>query len=101
MDNKKLNCYVSQCSYWDETCGCTKNENADNGREPCGEFEEIYEYKTFVIVERGKVIGIYADKPDIAIEILDLDGGGDPEADDDLRRRAEDIAEKYHEIYRD
>jgi len=99
MNRTKLDCYASQCCYWDEACGCTKKESADNGCEPCGEFEELYEYKVYVIVERGMVAGIYANKPDISIEILDLDGNEDSEKDGELRKRTKEIEEKYHELY--
>ena len=100
---KKLNCYASQCCFWDETCGCTKKDDADNGRELCSVGEELYEYKIFVIVDGGMVSGVYSDKPDIAVEILDFDcarqDGENENALDEMRNRVENIEAKYHMLY--
>ena len=106
MDKKKLNCYASQCCYWDEACGCAKNNGADNDRELCDEGEEITKYKIFVIVDRGMVTGVFSDNPGIAVEIIDCDSDcqdeedeGDGNALDEMRERAENIEAKYHTLY--
>ena len=103
MDKGKLNCQAPQCSYWRENCGCSCDRNADNGQLVCDKGEERYEYQIFVVVEGGNVIGVYSDKPEINVELCDLDNArADTENEnalDDTQKRFDEIAEKYHHIY--
>jgi len=103
METKKLTCSAPQCGYWREESGCSRDENADNGRDICERGEERCEYQTFIVVEGGNVIGAYSDKPEISVEVLDLDNSQvdteDENALDKMRQRIETITEKYHQIH--
>ena len=105
MDKKKLNCQTPQCGYWREDIGCSLNDEADNGDSICGKGEERYANQVFVIVDGGLVSNVYSDKPpsDLSVEVLDLDNAREDAEDenalDDMRKRIEEISEKYHHIY--
>jgi transcription elongation factor Elf1 len=103
MAKKKLNCQSPQCGYWREATGCSIDENADNDALICEKGEERCEYQIFVVVEGGLVNSVFSDKPDIAVEVLDLDAAGqdseNEDVKDEMRERIENIETKYHQLY--
>ena len=93
-----------QCGYWREDCGCSLDENANNGAVICDMGEERCENQIFVIVDGGLVANIYSDKPssDLSVELLDLDNArveDDENALAKMRKRITEIEEKYHHIF--